>query len=105
MGAHVNLDSWNFQPKPNQNPHPIAVRPKPTQTQQAVAVPLLHSTPVDITYSRVFVKICRPTQAHPWIPELTQKQPLTQWVWVGRGFGWAGFEIPVSGVHCHTATK
>ena len=25
MGAHVNLYSWNFQPKPTQNPHPIAV--------------------------------------------------------------------------------
>jgi hypothetical protein len=33
MGAHVNLHSWNFQPKSTQNPHPIAVRPKPTQTQ------------------------------------------------------------------------
>ena len=35
----------------------------------------------------------------PMNPELTQNPPLTQWVWVGRGFGWAGFEIPVSDDH------
>ncbi len=92
MGAHLNLYSWNFQPKPTQNPHPIAVRPKPTQTQEAVAVPLLHGTPVDITYSRVFVKICRPTQAHPGPPMKSWAHPKPTlnpmglggpWVWVG----------------------
>jgi hypothetical protein len=44
---------------------------------------MLHGTTVGNTYSCVFVKICWPTQAHPWNPELTQNPPLTQWVWVG----------------------
>jgi hypothetical protein len=43
---------------------------------------------------------CQDLSAHPGPPMKSWAHPkptFTQWVWVGRGFGWVGSEIPVSG--------
>jgi hypothetical protein len=66
--------------------------------------PVGSSSTVATWYSRRYYlqsSFCQDLSAHPGPPMKSWAHPkptppLTQWVWVARGFGWAGSEIPIS---------